>query len=232
VSDLRALVRVDRVGIWRSLPLRRGLLVLALMPGLIAFGGHLGWERLTILPGLVASGAALLFGVNAWCLDGRGALWRESLPVSPTLAFASRVWVLAEVLFCSALITVALAVLRAGLPTRPELVALICATLVVCAQVVSASMRWSVQRPFAVDMRSARATPAPPVVMVGYSTRLALGTTMVGLLFSALGETHQWRITLLIGLLLVLVSSYRLVRTGARWELPDNRARVVVTVAG
>ena len=82
---------------------------------------------------------------------------------------------------CSALITVVLAMLRAGLPTVPELVALICATLVVCAQVVSASMRWSVQRPFAVDMRSARATPAPPVVMVGYSTRLALGTTMVGL---------------------------------------------------
>ena len=37
--------------------------------------------RMTILPGLVASGGALLFGVNAWCLDGRGALWRESLPV-------------------------------------------------------------------------------------------------------------------------------------------------------
>jgi hypothetical protein len=81
-------------------------------------------------------------------------------------------------------------------------------------------------------MRSARATPAPPVVMVGYSTRLALGTTMVGLMFSALGETDQWRITLLVGLLLVLISCYRLVRTGARWEVPENRARVVVTVAG
>ena len=57
--------------------------MLALMPGLIAFGGQLGWDRLTILPGLVASGAALLFGVNTWCLDARGALWRESLPVAP-----------------------------------------------------------------------------------------------------------------------------------------------------
>ena len=232
LGDLRALVRVDRVGIWRSLPLRRGLLVLALMPGLIAFGGQLGWDRLTILPGLVASGAALLFGVNTWCLDARGALWRESLPVSPGLAFASRVWVLTEVLLGAALVTVVLSTLRAGVPTLPELVALFFATLVVAGQVVSASMRWSVQRPFSVDMRSARATPAPPVVMVGYSTRLALGTTFVGLVFSGLGETDQWHFTAMVGLLLVLVSGYRVARTATRWEDPATRARVVVTVAG
>jgi hypothetical protein len=232
LGDLRALVRVDRVGIWRSLPLRRGLLVLALMPGLIAFGGQLGWDRLTILPGLVASGAALLFGVNTWCLDARGALWRESLPVAPALAFGSRVWVLTEVLLGAALVTVLLSTLRAGIPTVPELVALFFATLVVAAQVVSASMRWSVRRPFSVDMRSARATPAPPVVMVGYSARLALGTTFVGLMFSGLGETGQWRLTALIGLLMVLVSGYRVARTASRWEDPATRARVVVTVAG
>jgi hypothetical protein len=232
LGDLRALVRVDRVGIWRSLPLRRGLVVLALMPGLIAFGGQLGWDRLTILPGLVASGAALLFGVNTWCLDSRGALWRESLPVSPALAFGSRVWVLTEVLLGAALVTVVLSTLRAGVPTVPELVALFFATLVVAAQVVSASMRWSVRRPFAVDMRSARATPAPPVVMVGYSTRLALGTTFVGLVFSGLGETDQWHFTALIGLMLVLISAYRVARTASRWDDPATRARVVVTVAG
>jgi hypothetical protein len=232
LGDLRALVRVDRVGIWRSLPLRRGLVVLALMPGLIAFGGQLGWDRLTILPGLVASGAALLFGVNTWCLDGRGALWRESLPVAPALTFGSRVWVLTEVLLGAALVTVLLSTVRAGVPTVPELVALFFATLVVAAQVVSASMRWSVRRPFSVDMRSARATPAPPVVMVGYSTRLALSTTFVGLMFSGLGETDQWHLTALVGLLLVLISGYRVARTASRWEDPATRARVAVTVAG
>ena len=46
---------------------------------------------MTVLPGLVASGGALLFGVNAWCLDGRGALWRESLPVAPATVFTARV---------------------------------------------------------------------------------------------------------------------------------------------
>jgi hypothetical protein len=232
ISDFRALVRTDRVGVWRSVPLRRGLLVLALMPGLIAFAGHLSWTRLTILPGLVASGAALLFGVNSWCLDGRGALWRESLPVSARLVFASRVWVLSEVLLGAAALTVVLATLRAGVPTTSQVVALLGTTVVVAGQVVSASMRWSVGRPFSVDMRSARATPAPPVVMVGYSTRLALGTTFVGLIFSGLAEVPDWKFTAMVALLLILVSAYRTARTASRWEDPETRARVVVTVAG
>ncbi|MGI9156134.1 MAG: hypothetical protein ACR2FG_05790 [Marmoricola sp.] len=232
LSDFRALVRTDRVGIWRSVPLRRGLVVLALMPGLIAFAGQLSWGRLTILPGLVASGAALLFGVNSWCLDGRGALWRESLPVSAGLVFCSRVWVLAEVLLGAALLTVVLATVRAGAPTASEVVALLSTTVVVAAQVVSASMRWSVRRPFSVDMRSARATPAPPVVMVGYSTRLALSTTFVGLIFSALSAQPDWRFTVLLAVFFALVSAYRISRTAGRWADPEIRARVVVTVAG
>src|SRR6185436_13769136 len=97
-SDLWAMLRTDRVAIWRSVPLRRGLAVLAVMPGLVAIAGNLHWNMLTILPGLVASGGALLFGVNAWCLDGRGALWRDSLPIDPRMVFASRVLVLVEVL--------------------------------------------------------------------------------------------------------------------------------------
>ena len=60
------------------------------MPGLVAIAGDLQWDMLTILPGLVASGGALLFGVNSWCLDGRGALWRDSLPVAARLVFVSR----------------------------------------------------------------------------------------------------------------------------------------------
>ena len=105
------------------MPLRRGLAVLAVMPGLVAIAGNLQWEMLTILPGLVASGGALLFGVNSWCLDGRGALWRDSLPVDPRLVFASRAVVLVEVLLVASVGTVLMAALRAGLPTRPELVA-------------------------------------------------------------------------------------------------------------
>ena len=44
-------------------------------------------------------------GVNAWCLDGRGALWRESLPVGPRVVFAARAWVLTEFLLVASLVT-------------------------------------------------------------------------------------------------------------------------------
>ena len=97
-SDLFALVRTDRSSVWRTVPMRRGLLVLAIGPGLVAIAGDLPWHAMTILPGLVASGGALLFGVNAWCLDGRGGLWRESLPVAPQTVFTARTIVLAEFL--------------------------------------------------------------------------------------------------------------------------------------
>lgn len=229
-SDLRALLRVDRAGIWRSVPLRRGLAVLAAMPGVVAIAGDLQWEMLTILPGLVASGGALLFGVNAWCLDGRGALWRDSLPAPPRLLFASRVLVLLEVLIVASVTTVALAALRAGLPSVQELTAVGAATLVVVLQVVSASLRWSVRRPFPVDLRSARATPAPPLVMVGYSSRLALSTTLVGIFFSVLARV-PWEWSVVAALPFVLFSAYRLVRTAEAWTRPPVRAHVVATVA-
>ena len=63
-SDFVALVRTDRSGIWRSVPMRRGMVVLALFPGLVALGGDFDWAKVAIFPGLVASGGVLLFGVN------------------------------------------------------------------------------------------------------------------------------------------------------------------------
>ena len=182
------LVRIDRGSVWRAVPMRRGLAVLAIGPGLVALAGNLTWSQMTILPGLVASGGALLFGVNAWCLDGRGGLWRESLPVSPATVFAARAWVLTEFLLVASFTTMVLAGLRAGAPTAAELAALLCTWVVVVLQVVTSAMRWSSQRPFAVDLRSARATPAPPVVMVGYSTKLAVTTTLTSLIFSGLAH--------------------------------------------
>ena len=229
-GDISALMRTDRVGIWRSVPLRRGLGVLAIMPGLVAIAGSLEWDMLTILPGLVASGGALLFGVNSWCLDGRGALWRDSLPVDPRLVFASRVLVLVEVLLVATAGTVVLASLRAGLPTGGELAAVASCAVVVVLQVVSASMRWSVRRPFAVDLRSSRATPAPPLVMVGYSSRLALSTTTVGIFFSVLAH-FSWEWSVLCAVPFAMFSAYRLVRTGSVWADPVVRSHVVATVA-
>lgn len=231
-SKFAMVLRIDRSSVWRSVPLRRGLMVLALMPGAVALAGDLEWRMLTILPGLVASGGALLFGVNTWCLDGRGTLWRESLPVAPRIAFASRVLVLVEVLMCSALVTLLLASLRAGRPTTAEVAALVCSTVVVSVQVVAAGMRWSIARPFAVDLRSARATPAPPVVMAGYSARLAMVTTFTGLTFSGLATLDDVRPSAAAAVLLLSWSFWRLERAAQRWDDPVTRSRVVSTVAG
>lgn len=231
-SDLVALLRVDRASVWRAVPLRRGIAVLALLPGLVAVASALEWYMLNILPGMVASGGALLFGVNAWCLDGRGALWRESLPVAPRLAFACRALVLLEVLLLATALTLVFATLRAGTPTTAQVVAVGCATLVVTLQVVSGALRWSVRRPFSVDMRSARATPAPPLTMVAYSSRLALVTTFSGILFVGTSQAPTWHWSVLVAIPLLAVSGVRLVRTSRTWDEPDARCRVVATVAG
>ncbi|HET7385176.1 MAG TPA: hypothetical protein VFJ19_00765 [Nocardioidaceae bacterium] len=229
-SDLVALMRTDRMSIWRSVPLRRGLGVLALLPGLVALASDLDWSMLCIMPGLVCSGGALLFGVNSWSLDGRGALWRDSLPVDPKLTFFSRVAVLAEVLMFATVITLVLAALRTGVPSVSQLSAVVCCTVVVALQVVSGSLRWSVRRPFSVDLRSARATPAPPLTMVGYSARLALVTTTTGLLFGVTSHV-SWEWSVLLALPFALFSAYRLTSTAASWADPVVRSKVVATVA-
>jgi hypothetical protein len=225
------LIRSDRASVWRSVPMRRGMMVLAIGPGLVAIFGNLPWPSMTILPGLVASGGALLFGVNAWCLDGRGALWRENLPTAPTMLFDARTYVLAEFLASASLLTIAIGALRAGVPNAQEFSALVCTLLVVLLQVVGASMRWSLAHPYPVDLRSARATPAPPAAMVGYSARLALCTTVTSLFFSGLAHVPDWRASVMLALPCLIWSGIRLVRTRRRWEDPMSRAIVVTTTA-
>jgi hypothetical protein len=230
-SDLLALLRIDRASVWRTVPVRRGMAVLAVGPGLVAVAGDLPWSTMTVLPGLVASGGALLFGVNAWCLDGRGALWRESLPVAPGPVFAARALVLGEFLLLASAVTILLGSLRAGVPAPAELAALVCTWLVVTLQVVGGAMRWSSQRPYAVDLRSARATPAPPAVMVGYSARLAVSTTVTGLVFSVTARVPSWEVPVLVAVPFVCWSAARLLRTRARWLDDVSRARVIAAVA-
>jgi hypothetical protein len=231
-SPLAGLVRTDRTSIWRAVPMRRGVAVLAIGPGVVALAGNLTWSQMTILPGLVASGGALLFGVNAWCLDGRGGLWRESLPVPAGAVFAARTWVLTEFLLLASATTMVLAGLRAGLPNASELTALLCTCVVVVLQVVSSAMRWSSRRPFAVDLRSARATPAPPLVMVGYSTKLAVTTTLTSLVFSGLATTPHPELSVLVASPFVVWSLVRLLHARDSWTDPVQRAAVVTTVAG
>jgi hypothetical protein len=230
-SDLGALLRTDRASVWRAVPMRRGLAVLAVGPGMVALAGDLPWHVMTVLPGLVASGGALLFGVNTWCLDERGGLWRESLPVDPAVVFAARTLVLAEFLATASAVTIVLASLRAGTPTASDVTALLSAAVVVLVQVVGSAMRWSMDRPYAVDLRSARATPAPPLMMVSYSARMAVSTTLTGVVFSGAALLPDARVAPLLAVPFLCWSLARLSRTRRRWLDPVARARVVTAVA-
>jgi hypothetical protein len=230
-GDVRMLLRVDRASVWRSVPLRRGTLVMALLPGLGGLAAGLPWHLAAILPGLVASGVALLFGVNGWSLDGRGALWRESLPADPRRTFVARTVVLVELILASSLVTLVLVGLRAGVPGTNAAVALACACVVATVQVAAVSATWSVREPYAVDLRSARATPAPPGVMVGYSARLALTCTLTGMVFSALARLPAWWLSAAVAALFLTWSAARMTRARRHWVDPVARARVVATVA-
>jgi hypothetical protein len=140
--------------------------------------------------------------------------------------------VLTEFLLVASFVTMVLAGLRAGLPSGAELTALLCTWVVVVLQVVTSAMRWSSRRPFAVDLRSARATPAPPLVMVGYSTKLAVTTTLTSLVFSGLARVPHPEVSVLVAAPFVVWSLVRLLHARDSWTDPVQRARVVTTVAG
>lgn len=228
-SDLLTLLRLDRASVWRSVPMRRGLAVLAIGPGLMVLGAGASWQTLGIVPPLVIAGAALLFGVNAWCLDGRGLLWRESLPVDPRTVFLARTLLLVEVLALASLIPLLLGALRAGPPRASDVLALALGWLVALVQVLAACLRWSGGNPQAADLRSARATPAPPLAMVGYSTRLSLSVTLTWLVVAAAAGAAWWLGVLVAGACLAW-SSTRWLRALRRWVVPAERAAVTMAV--
>jgi hypothetical protein len=66
--------------------------------------------------------------------------------------------------------------------------------------------------------------------MVGYSARLALTTTMTGLLFSISGHAPAG-VSLLLALPFVFFSAAKLVGIADEWADPKVRSRVVAAVA-
>src|SRR6185503_18087388 len=98
----------------------------------------LDWPSLVMLPGLVAAGAGLLFGVNAFCLDGTGALWLASLPGDERVLFRAKAQVVAEVCTVAVVLAVAAGVPRAGRPpTAAEAIALVGCAVVSVSRVVA-----------------------------------------------------------------------------------------------
>jgi hypothetical protein len=185
-----------------------------------------------LLPGLVTSGAGLLFGVNAFSLDGSGALWRETLPGPPRTLLAARLLVVGEVCLAGALVALVAAALRAGPPSRSQLVVVVAALVATTAQVVARCAQWSVDRPYAAALREARDQPAPPAAMAGYSARLAVSTTATGILYTLFARSGLTVTAVLVSCAFVLMAGRRLTVVARLWADHSTRVRVLSTVAG
>lgn len=231
-STLRELVAVDRASVWRAPALRRGGLVLAVLPGLVAAGAAVPWESLIVLPGLVAAGAGLLFGVNAFCLDGSGAMWVASLPHEPRLIARAKTVVLTETVLGAVLVAALAGSSRSpGTPTGAEVAGIIAVGLTCTSVVVAQGMHASVQRPHRADLRGPRDAVAPPGAMALASLRLAAPTALVALIIAAAAATGVWWLPLGLGLTMIVAAGMSLARTLRRYEDPVRRARVVAVVS-
>jgi hypothetical protein len=231
-SPLATLVRIDRANVWRAAPLRRGLMVLVVLPGVVAAGAALQWESVVLVPALVAAGAGLLYGVNMFCLDAGGATWLASMPHRPRLAITAKTIVLAETIGGSCLIAAVAGSVRAtGAPTFANLTAVAGCLLSCTAMVLATCLQLSVDRPNRADLRGRRDTPAPPAAMAVYSVRLATATTLVGLLFSLAAHQNAWQACVLLTAGLVALSGLSIARSVRQWDDPGTRARVVAAVA-
>ncbi len=231
-DDLRSLLAIDRASVWRSPPLRRGLLVLAVLPVTAAVVASLPWSSIALLPPLVSSGAALLFGVNALSLDGSGAMWVATLPQDPLLVLRSKARVVTEVIGGAVLIVLIGSAARAS--SRPDLLDLTCAvgaSLGCTAVVVATCLRLSVTKPHRAELRGPRDTPAPPGSMALYSVRLATVTTLCGLVFSVATYGSSLVVPLLMTTVLLCSAAVSWARTKRLWQQPETRARVIATVS-
>jgi hypothetical protein len=231
-SAYAELVAVDRASVWRSASLRRGALLLAVLPAVVAAGARVEWESLAILPGLVAAGAGLLFGVNMFCLDASGAVWLASLPHRPRLAAAAKLQVLVETCLLAVVASIAAGAARAtSRPTAAQVVAVGASAAACVAVVVATCLSLSVRRPHRADLRGPRDTPAPPGAMAAYSVRLATLTTFIATVCAGSGSSDAWWLPLVVATPAFAWAAHSIIGSLRLWERPEVRAGVVAAVA-
>lgn len=231
-TALDELVAVDRASVWRAPALRRGALVLALLPGLVALGAAVPWESLVVLPGLVAAGAGLLFGINAFSLDGSGAVWLASLPHDPALGARAKLSVLIETVTATIFIAVFTGSLRSpGVPTPTQLTGIASAALASGTLVIATCMSLAVHRPHRADLRGPRDAIAPPGALTAASARLALPAAGVGMALEFSSQTDLWWLPPLLAAPVLLGSLVWLRRTMTSHGDPAVRSRIVLAVS-
>ena len=231
-SALRELVAVDRASVWRAPALRRGGAVLVVLPGVVAAVLQIPWTSLLVLPGLVAAGAGLLFGVNAFALDASGAVWLSSLPSDPVLLLRSKLIVLTETVFGAAVIAALAGVAgSSGSPTPAQVAGLVAGTVACSSIVVALSMSASLKRPHRAELHGPRDAVAPPGALAAASVRLAVPTSVVGMVIATSSEAGVVWLPLLLAVPPSLLAVLSLLRSARRFADPVQRARVVYAVA-
>jgi hypothetical protein len=231
-SVLRELIAVDRASVWRAPALRRGALVLGMLPGVLAAAAQVPWESLIVLPGLVAAGAGLLFGINAFALDGSGSLWLASLPVAPRVRLLSKAVVLTETVGGAVAVAALSAAVRSpGHPTSAQLTGIASSAVTCAAMVVAFCLSASLRRPHRADLRGPRDAIAPPGALTAASARLALPCALVAMLLAASSHARTAWLPPAVAAPFVVLAALSVVRTVRRWDDPVARARVVQVVA-
>jgi len=224
--------RMDRAGLWRSPSIRRGLVLLAAIPAVALWLAGSQLSLMALLPGLIAAGSALLFGVNAFCLDGPGALWLAGLPMNPSLWFWRRTRLVAAVALVATTPIVVIGLVR--LPDGPQwsttaIVAL--GALSSIAWITATSMRTSLTRPHRALLLHSRDTPAPPGSMAVYSIKLSAIATGIGIIFTIVVISGSVTSGLIVTTGLIASAILSLMRSNRTWERADQRAMVVTTVS-
>ena len=231
-SALAELVAVDRASVWRASALRRGGLVLAVLPGLAAIGAAVPWQSLVVLPGLVSAGAGLLFGINAFCLDGSGAVWLASLPHDPRLVARAKLRVLVETVAASIVVVLVAGSVRSpGTPTAAQLTAIAASSLACGAVVVATCMSLSMRRPHRADLNGPRDAVAPPGALTLASARLAVPAGLIGFVIEGSSHASFWWVPLATGAPIIAFALLWVRRSLNRYADPLVRARIVQTVS-
>lgn len=231
-SPYRARLTMDRASVWRSPPLKRGVFVLALLPAASAAIARLDWPSLALLPGFVATGAALLFGVNAFCLEGGGAIWLLSQPQDARIALYSKAQVILETTLLAVAVAMSGGLLRARYaPDALGVAAVLASTLVAAAVVLATCLRLTIARPHRADLLGPRDTPAPPGSMAAYAVRLTVMAGFPAATFSIFARLELGWPILLLAAVMIGWAGVSILRTIRRWQDPAVRVRVAVTVA-
>jgi hypothetical protein len=169
--------------------------------------------------------------VNVFCLDGPGALWLGSLPLRPAVHLRAKAVAIAEICIVSSSLTLAVGATRVeGAATAGRVVAAVCAVLVCTATVTATCLRISLTRPHRADLSDPRDTPAPPGAMAARSARLAVQTTLLGLVVTALALTGPLA-PVLFTVAVLCLAARSVVRSAGMYANPQARGHVLITVA-